>query len=1151
MSVFVDYGGQATLVLPGRFFIFMPMQCQLSMRYWLIGLAGLLACEPHTPPIFERLPTSRTGIDFSNTIRENEQDNVFDYINIYTGAGVAARDINNDGLIDLYFSGNQVSGRLYLNKGNLRFEDISASAGILNNRWGTGVTTVDINQDGWLDIYVCVSGNGSEEERANLLYINNGNGTFSERAAAYGIAESRQTMHASFLDYDRDGDLDLFMILNPADHAAQVNSIRPRKLAGESVSTDVLYCNNGDQTFTDVSAEAGILTEGYSLGLAVSDINQDGWPDIYISNDFIGNDVLYINQQDGTFSDQASRYFKHTSYAGMGNDVADFNNDGLVDIIELDMRPADNYRQKLIIPAARYDRFQLMLRMGYDPQYTRNTLQLNRGNGPDGYPTFSEIGFLAGVSSTDWSWSALLADYDNDGDRDLFVTNGFLRDLGDLDYINYQSTYNNPMGSAQAKKSKKLEAIQQLNSVPLRDYLFENTTNLTFIDRSADWGINKPGFSNGAVYADLDNDGDLELVINNINETAHVYENRTNQSTKHHFLRAKLIGPEANPNGIGTTLRLYHAGQQQFYEHYLNRGYESSVDPVAHFGLGKTTIVDSLEVQWPDGKFQLLPQVSADQLINLNYRDAHERPKTEKIANSPLFKEVSRPHRLEYLHRENHQVDFKVQPLLPHMHSQEGPRLTVGDINGDALADLYVGGAAGYLGQFMRQQADGTFVNQPLPYDSLSEDVGSLLFDADGDHDLDLYVVSGGTAYPEGSGNYQDRLYLNDGAGYFEKAAQALPNLTASGSVVTASDYDHDGDLDLFVGGRIIPAAYPMPPRSYLLRNDTPASLVGNAEDRKVKFTDVTSESVPALTQPGLVTAALWTDYDGDGWEDLLVTGEFMSLRFFRNNQGTLEERTEETGLSYTYGWWNSLAAGDFDGDGDQDYLAGNLGLNTRYRATPDEPLCVYASDYDNNGSIDPVMCYYVQGENYLAHPRDDMNAQINAMRSRFITYADYARVPFDEAFLPEELDAAYVVRSERFASSYLENLGQGKFTIRDLPIETQVAPVNDMAVGDYDGDGRLDALLVGNSYDNEVGTGRYDAFEGLYLRGDGRGNFVPVGAAESGFLVDSDAKSMVRITLANQEPLLVVGSNGDSLRAFTFDKSSAKPLSLQPLPNQ
>ena len=508
---------------------------------WLIGWIafGLWACEPSEPPVFEQLPASRTGIEFSNTIEENEQDNVYEYINIYTGAGVAAGDINNDGLTDLYFSGNQVPGRLYLNKGNLQFEDISASAGILNDRWGTGATMVDINHDGWLDLYVCVSGSGSDAERANLLYINQGAAApdggqgvaFTEQAAAYGIADSRPTMHASFFDYDRDGDLDLFMIVNAADHTSQVNTVRSRSFTGETPSTDILYRNDASpkgtavMPFTDISQEAGILTGGYSLGLSISDINQDGWPDIYISNDFVGNDVLYINQQDGTFADEASSYFRHTSYAGMGNDVADFNNDGLVDIVELDMRPEDNYRQKLIIPAARYDRFQVMLNAGYDPQYTRNTLQLNRGASPGEAAsgvTFSEISFLAGVSSTDWSWSSLFADYDNDGDRDLFVTNGFLRDLGDLDYINYQSTYNNAMGTPEAKKTQKLEAIKQLKSVPIRDYLFSNNNDLTFTDRSEEWGIEKAGFSNGAVYVDLDNDGDLELVVNNINEAAHV-----------------------------------------------------------------------------------------------------------------------------------------------------------------------------------------------------------------------------------------------------------------------------------------------------------------------------------------------------------------------------------------------------------------------------------------------------------------------------------------------------------------------------------------------------------------------------------------------------------------------------------------------------
>ena len=532
-------------------------------------------------------------------------------------------------------------------------------------------------------------------------------------------------------------------------------------------------------------------------------------------------------------------------------------------------------------------------------------------------------------------------------------------------------------------------------------------------------------------------------------------------------------------------------------------------------------------MHWPDGTFQRKRHVAANQLLTIDYQEAV--PEFSMKAGDPptLFQEVTHDHRLTYQHRENEQVDFKVQPLLPHMHSREGPCLTVGDMNGDGWEDLYVGGAAGYAGQCWWQRADGTFISQVLPFDSLSEDTGSLLFDADGDQDLDLYVVSGGTAYPKGSQRYQDRLYLNDGQGAFSPAPQALPKLTASGSVVAASDYDHDGDLDLFVGGRIVPGEYPLPPRSYLLRNDRRA-------DGTTKFTDVTDEVVPALAKAGLVTAVLWTDYDSDGWEDLLVAGEFMPLRVFHNDSGTLKETTEETGLPPTHGWWNSLAAGDFDADGDTDYLAGNLGLNSRYRATPDEPLCIYASDYDKNGSLDPVMCYYVQGENYLAHARDEINAQINPMRARFTTYAAYARVPFSEAFLPEELQAAYVVRSERFTSSYLKNTGNGTFTIQDLPTEAQVAPVKDIAVGDYNNDGQLDALLVGNDYTADVATGRYDASEGLYLQGNGQGGFEPIGAQSSGFWVKGDARSIVSLTLADGQPLWIVGSNSDSLRAFS-----------------
>lgn len=1081
-------------------------------------LSSLIGCEKEVAPLFQSLSAEKTGIDFNNRIEEDEQINVYNYMNIYTGAGVAAGDVNNDGLPDLFFSGNVDRSRLYLNKGEFVFEDITGLSGMDGPAWATGAVMADVNQDGWLDIYVCVSG---PSPKGNLLYINNGDNTFTESAKDYGIAGSRHAMHASFFDYDRDGDLDLFVITNPASYESNVNNIVLRKLNGEDQSTDILYRNNGDQTFTDVSAAAGILAEGYSLGLAISDINADGWPDVYVSNDFIGNDILYMNNGDGTFTNRAADHFRHTSFAGMGNDIGDINNDGLVDIIELDMRPEDNKRQKLIIPPTGYDKYHMSLKIGYEPQFSRNTLQLNRGNGK-----FSEISFLSGVSSTDWSWSALLADYDNDGDKDLFVTNGFMRDLGNMDYITYQNVYNTPLGTVESKMEKKLGAIEGLEGAALQNYMYENKGDLTFANRSGDWGFHKKGYSHGAAYADLDNDGDLDLVVNNMNDVAGVYENRTNSVFDRNFLRIKLLGKDGNRNGIGARVIVYEGGNQQIVENFLNRGYESTVEGVVHFGIDTTTVVDSVKVIWPDGKQQVFKNVVGDQVMMVEQRSS-TIPGARSDEPQIIFEEVVHYAGLDFIHRENAFVDFKIQPLLPHMHSRNGPGISVGDVNGDGLDDLFIGAASGSPGGLFFQQADGKFKKgNTAGFDNLSDNMGVLFFDADGDRDADLYVASGGSEHTAGSSEYRDQLYLNDGHGNFSEAFNALPDLRESGSSVNAADYDRDGDLDLFVGARLIPGKYPLSGKSAILRNDSRID--------QCKFTDVTAEVAPVLFSAGMVTGALWTDVDQDGWTDLLLVGEFMPVTCLRNNSGKNFISFAVSTFENTSGWWNSLAGGDFDNDGDLDYVAGNLGLNTRYRGTAEEPCCVHAKDFDKNGSMDPVITYYLGGEKHVAHARDELIAQMNVMRQRFRNYSTYADATFSESFLPSELDSAYVRCSEWFQTSYIENKGHGKFAIRALPVETQFAPVYGIVADDFNGDGKLDVLMSGNLHAAEITTGNYDASVGVLLLGDANGNFFPVAPAESGFYSDGDAKGLVRVTLAGPGDLIIAGNNSAKVKTWT-----------------
>ncbi|MFM9838217.1 MAG: VCBS repeat-containing protein [Cyclobacteriaceae bacterium] len=1098
------------------------MQKLLKNLLFLLPAFVLCNCGNKPEQLFQLVEPVSSCIQFSNDLIYTDTLTVLDFEYLYNGAGVGIGDINNDGLQDIYFSGNMTSGKLYLNKGNWKFEDITTQAGLATSVWVNGVTMVDINRDGFKDIYLCVAGtrHTPAAKKKNLLFINNGNSTFTESASTYGLQGTGHNIQSTFFDYDKDGDLDVYLLRNAfVDYSR--NRARPKSVKGESSTTDQLYRNNGDNTFTDVSNEAGILIEGFGLGVQVCDINDDGWPDVYVSNDFITNDLLYINNHDGTFSNKASQYFKHATYNAMGNDVADINNDGLVDVVELDMLPEDNLRWKVTIMGNNYDEFENGLKFGYEPQYVRNTLQLNSGNG-----TFSEIGYLAGIEATDWSWSPLLADYDNDGLKDLFITNGYRQDITNLDFIKF-SERTLRMGTVEGNKKERVEMLKKIPGIQVHNYMYKNNGDLTFSDQSKSWGLSEPSFSNGAVYADLDNDGDLDLVINNIDAPATLYKNtKSNSENKtSNFLRISFDGPPLNHEGFGAKVYLRNAGKLQYQYFSPFRGFLSTVEPYLHFGLNNATNVDSLEVVWPDGKYELLKNVNANQVLTLKYTSASHRKEEKKLEAPLLFAEASKELGLDYKHQENDFVDFKVQPLLPHMHSKNGPGIAVTDVNGDGLEDFYVGGATNQSGALFIQEANGKFKKSTFSKTAtLTDDMGVLFFDVDNDGDADMYIASGGCEQTKNSSAYQDHLYLNDGKGKFENTPNALPEIFQSGSSVVAADYDRDGDLDLFVGGRIIPAEYPMPVDSYILRNDT--------QNNSCKFTDVTKEIAPSFLKLGLVTSTLWTDVDNDGWLDLLIVGEFMPITCYKNNNGKSFTSFGKDSFTHTTGWWNSLTAGDFDNDGDTDYIAGNVGLNTRYKANEKEPLCIYASDYDKNGSIDPVMSLYIQGEKQVAHSWDDMVKQMNPIRARFRTYQPYAEATFEKSFTKTELESAYKVCSEWFQSSYIENVGGGKFSVKALPVQVQFSPVYGMVAGDYNADGNLDVLMVGNSYSTEVSTGRYDASIGLYLQGDGKGNFTSVNVTKSGFMVDKDVKGLAKLILHDGRELILAGVNNDQLKA-------------------
>jgi hypothetical protein len=1098
-----------------------------------VTFLGLVSCgrEAQAPPLFNKLTPDQTGITFANTITTNDSVNFQTHTVLYNGGGVAIGDIDNDGLPDIFFTGNMVSSRLYRNKGNMEFEDITESAGVMTDRWASGATMADLDNNGYLDIYVSVSGPewSHVEQRANLLFLNNGDRTFTEAAAAYRIDDTGFTTHAVFLDYDRDGYLDLFLLGNSPEEFARGEATRrpPGIKSQSSASYDELYRNNGDGTFTNVSSEAGILKElGFGLGVAVSDLNQDGWPDIYVSNDVTPSDVLYVNNGDGTFTDKAARWLKHTSLSGMGVDIADFNNDGWPDILQTDMMPEDLSSRKQNSGSMTYDRFVELRQRGYHYDYNVNTLQLNGGVTRDGDVIFSDVSRLAGVAYTDWSWTALFGDYDNDGYKDIFITNGFPKAVTDFDYQTAMLGIRR-MGDREASKRRALEILEKLHSYELPNYMFRNEGDLTFSNKTKQWGMDHPGFSYGAAHGDLNNDGRLDIVVNNLNAPAFIYENVQSADDTTHYLQIVLEGEHPNRRGIGSTLVLVARGQKQHIYHSPYRGYVSTMDDRVHFGLGRAGRVDSLEVIWPDGRSQLLTDLEVDRIVTVRQEDAKEKAERRPSSRTPnhVFQQMNPGRGLQYEHREKGFVDYSLQPLLPYMVSRQGPPLAVGDVTGNGLDDVFIGGAAGFPGTLFLQREDGSFVEftgrQAWEVDEHHDDWGALFFDADGDGLLDLYVASGG--YRSSGSELQDRLYINQGGGKFAKDAQALPNMPTSTARVAAGDFTGDGRLDLFIGGRLAPRNCPYPTRSYVLRND------GGT------FTDITVEAAPELLDPGgMITAAIWVDFTGDGRLDLVTAGEWMPVQFYAHDGARLRDVTRAMGLPPMRGWWYSLATGDFNNDGHVDLVAGNLGLNYSFTTSEESRFGVYAADITRNLTTDILFTQEIDGTEYPVYGLATLGGSIYTLDIQFPTYESFSEVPVRQIFTSSQLTEAVHYQVDTFASLYLQNGGDGTFTSFGLPNLAQISPIRGIIAHDVDRNGTLDLIVAGNLYHADPNTPRADAGNGLWLEGNGRGSFAPVPSFESGFLAHLDVTGLALLDTPAGKTILVA-NNADSLQAFTI----------------